>query len=380
MTEAYEYTPLERVYWNIKVEEALLKEVDILNLKRVFIVASSTLSNKTDEISKIKKVLGDRFVGLFDRCLEHSPIENVIECVTEVEKVNPDIILTIGGGTPIDTVKVVQLCITKGIKTVEELKRITGKHHVLNSSVRQIAVPTTLSGGEYSIIGGAMDTKKKLKEGYFGSDICPMVVILDPYIVTHTPDWLWLSTAIRSVDHAVEGFCSISQNPLIEHNALKSLELFSESLRRTFADSNDIEARSISQKAVWMVAKNMGNVLFGASHGIGYLLGSIGSVPHGQTSCVMLPAVLKWNEDFQPEKHKIIANALGRPKLKAYEAVKELITDLGLPHTLGDVGIKKDMYKKIVDYALNHQIVLSNPKPINSAEDVYEILDFAEKG
>jgi len=129
-----------------------------------------------------------------------------------------------------------------------------------------------------------------------------------------------------------------------------------------------------------MVAKNMGNVLFGASHGIGYLLGSIGSVPHGQTSCVMLPAVLKWNEDFQPEKHKIIANALGRPKLKAYEAVKELITDLGLPYTLGDVGIKKDMYKKIVDYALNHQIVLSNPKPISSAEDVYEILDFAEKG
>ena len=380
MTEAYTYTPLERVYWDAKVEEALLKEVDLLDLKKVFIVASSTLSNKTKEISKIQEVLGKKFVGLFDRCLEHSPLENVIECVNEVKKVNPDIILTIGGGTPIDTVKVVQLCIAKGIKTIEELKSITGKQHNLNSSIRQIAVPTTLSGGEYSIIGGAMDTKKKLKEGYFGSDICPKVVILDPHIATHTPDWLWLSTAIRSVDHAVEGFCSISENPLIAHNALQSLEMFSVSLRRTYANRNDTEARSISQKAVWMVAKNMGNVLFGASHGIGYLLGSIGSVPHGQTSCVMLPAVLKWNEDFQPEKHKIISKALGRPKLKAHEAIRELITDLGLPNTLEDVGIKKDMYKKIVDYALNHQIVLSNPKPIEKPEDVYEILEYAEKG
>ena len=97
-----------------------------------------------------------------------------------------------------------------------------------------------------------------------------------------------------------------------------------------------------------MVAKNMGNVLFGASHGIGYLLGSIGSVPHGQTSCVMLPAVLKWNEDFQPEKHKIISKALGRPKLKAHEAVRELITDLGLPINLKMLVLKKICTRKLL--------------------------------
>ena len=129
-----------------------------------------------------------------------------------------------------------------------------------------------------------------------------------------------------------------------------------------------------------MIAKNLGNTPMGASHGIGYLLGSIGSVPHGQTSCVMLPAVLRWNEDFQPEKHKIISEALGRPKLKAYQAVKELITDLGLPSTLEDVGITKDMHKTIVEYALSHPTVLSNPKPIERSEDVFEILNFAEEG
>ena len=161
---------------------------------------------------------------------------------------------------------------------------------------------------------------------------------------------------------------------------MESLRIFSNSLRETKDDCYNIEARSQSQKAVWMIAKNMVNVTMGASHGIGYLLGSIGSVPHGHTSCVMLPAVLKWNEDFHPEKDKMIANALGRPKLKAYEAVKELIIDLGLPHCLQDVGIGRDKYKKIVKYALEHQTVLANPKPISKADDILEILYNAERG
>ena len=380
MIQSFTYSPLERVYCDHKLEEIIPLEIESININKIFIVASSTLSKKTKEIEKIKDILGNKLVGIFDRCKEHSPIENVLECVKEVKKANPDIILTIGGGTPIDTVKVVQLCITLDINSAEELKKISGNMQNITSKIRQIAVPTTLSGGEYSVVGGAMDTEKKLKQGYFGSDICPKVVILDPHISVHTPEWLWLSTAIRSVDHAVEGFCSISKNPMISHNALEALRIFSNSLRKTKKDLNNIEARSQSQKAVWIVAKNMGNVMMGASHGIGYLLGSLGSVPHGQTSCVMLPAVLKWNEDHHPEKDKMIASALGRPNLKAHEAVKELIVDLGLPSKLEDVGIASDLYDKIVEYALEHQIVLSNPKPITKADDVYQILDFAEKG
>ena len=379
MANTYRYTPLERVYWDTPAAEVILKEVEQRDLKRVFVVSSSTLSKETEEINKIKKSLGKKFVGLFDRCLPHSPQENVIECVKEVKSKDPDIIVTIGGGTPIDTVKVVQLCVTLEIETVEELRKIAHKKHKrVNSKIRQIAVPTTLSGGEYSNIGGAMDTDKQLKERYIGDDLCPQTVVLDPNITIHTPQWLWLSTAIRSVDHAIEGFCSGSDNPLIPPTCLYSLKLFAKSLRDTYLDPENIESRSLSQKAVWIVAKNLGNTTMGASHGIGYLLGSIGGVPHGYTSCVMLPAVLKWNESHQEEQHKIISDALGRPKLKAWKAVKELVTDLGLPSTLDEVGIKRDQWKQIIDYALKHPTVLSNPKPIKRHEDVMEILEFAE--
>ena len=377
MENTYTYSPLDRVIWDTQATDAILNEVERLNVNKVYIVASSTLSKKTDEISKIKNILGNKFVGLFDNCIQHSPLENVIDCVKSVQEKNPDIIITVGGGTPIDTVKVVQLCHSLEINTVDDLKKISNKHQNKASKIRQIAVPTTLSGGEYSIIGGAMDTKTQLKERYTGNDICPQVVILDPSLTLHTPDWLWLSTAIRSVDHAVEGLCSSSTNPLMPPMALNSLQLFARSLRETFKDREDIFPRSLSQKAVWMIAKNLGNTSMGASHGIGYLLGSIGSVPHGYTSCVMLPAVLKWNESFNKEKQKWISNALGRPKLSAAEAVGELVSDLGLPTTLGEVGIKDDQWDKIADYGLKHPTVLSNPRPITKKDDIIEILKLA---
>ncbi|MDB9926251.1 iron-containing alcohol dehydrogenase [Hyphomicrobiales bacterium] len=377
MENTYTYSPLDRVIWDTQATDAILNEVERLSVNKVYIVASSTLSKKTDEISKIKNILGNKFVGLFDSCIQHSPLENVIDCVKSVQEKNPDIIITVGGGTPIDTVKVVQLCHSLEINTVDDLKKISNKHQNKASKIRQIAVPTTLSGGEYSIIGGAMDTKTQLKERYTGNDICPQVVILDPSLTLHTPDWLWLSTAIRSVDHAVEGLCSSSTNPLMPPMALNSLQLFARSLRETFKDREDIFPRSLSQKAVWMIAKNLGNTSMGASHGIGYLLGSIGSVPHGYTSCVMLPAVLKWNESFNKEKQKWISNALGRPKLSAAEAVGELVSDLGLPTTLGEVGIKDDQWDKIADYGLKHPTVLSNPRPITKKNDIIEILKLA---
>ena len=377
MNNVYTYSPLDRVIWDASSLEEIQNEIKRLNVKKVFIVSSSTLSKNTSEIDMIKQTLGKKFVGLFDNCIAHSPLENVIECAKEVQKSSPDIIITIGGGTPIDTVKVVQLCYSLGITSTDDLKKISNKHQKIKSKIRQIAVPTTLSGGEYSIIGGAMDTKIQLKERYTGDDLCPQVVILDPVITLHTPDWLWLSTAIRSVDHAVEGLCSNSTNPLMPPMALNSLQLFGNSLRNTHKNRDDIVSRSLSQKAVWMIAKNLGNTPMGASHGIGYLLGSIGSVPHGYTSCVMLPAVLKWNESYNQDKQKWIANALGRPKLSASEAVGELISDLGLPTTLGEVGIKESQWEKIAEYGLKHPTVQSNPKPINKKDDIIQILKLA---
>jgi len=100
------------------------------------------------------------------------------------------------------------------------------------SVVRQIMVPTTLSGAEFGNLAGALDTTKKLKTSFIAPDMVGRVIALDPWAAVHTPEWLWLSTAIRSVDHAIEGYCALRSNPFIRGTALHALRLFAHPLVR----------------------------------------------------------------------------------------------------------------------------------------------------
>jgi maleylacetate reductase len=115
----------------------------------------------------------------------------------------------------------------------------------------------------------------------------------------------------------------------------------------------------------------------GASHGIGYLLGTLHGVPHGYTSCVMMPAVLKWNASVNGTKVADIAAALGKPNSSASDAVRSLLQSLGLPNRLGDVGVKESDIPRIAGYAARHPVVRSNPRKIESASDAEEILRLA---
>ncbi|HEY1708556.1 MAG TPA: iron-containing alcohol dehydrogenase [Rhizomicrobium sp.] len=373
----YDAVPLERVRWGTPAADAVAEESERLGAKRVFVVASGTLSRKTNAIGAIRRALGDRDAGLFDECKEHTPLESVIACVQAVRAASADLIATVGGGSPIDMVKVVQLCLTHDVHDIAGLKTFAGKPTTEPSAIRQIIAPTTLSGGEYSSMAGATDTARKMKDMYAAPDMCGRVIMLDPALVRHTPQWLWLSTAIRALDHAVEGYCALSTNALVQGTALQAMKLFAQSLPATRHDADDLEARQSSQMAVWLAASSLGRVPMGASHGIGYLLGTLHGVPHGYTSCVMLPAVLKWNAPVLGTADNDIATALGQPEATASEAVGALIAALGLPRTLGDVGVKESDIAQIAAFAARHPVVRANPRPVESAADAEAILRLA---
>ena len=376
-TGHFAYVPLERVIWGESADQAVAREAERLKASRIMIVASGTLSRETNVIQSVARALGGRYAGLFDQGREHAPLEYILECAEVARGLDPDLIVTIGGGSPIDMVKIVLLCLTHDLRTREDLLALAGKTTSTPSRLRQIVAPTTLSAGEYSNAAGGTDSRRKTKDMYWGPDLCARSVILDPQLCTHTPSWLWLSTAIRSVDHAVESYCSTAPNVLVDAGALHALKLFADSLRRTRADEGDLDARQQSQMAVWLAASSLGRVPMGASHGIGYVLGAVGGVPHGYTSCVMLPAVLRWNEPATPERQRDIAAALGRPDDSAAHAVAGLISDLGLPRTLGEVGVGEDQLETIARMAAVNPVVRANPRPIRGPDDVMEILRLA---
>ena len=243
--------------------------------------------------------------------------------------------------------------------------------------LRQIIVPTTLSGAEFSNLGGCTDPVRKIKDLYTGRLIGGQVVILDPAATVYTPALLWLSTGIRAVDHAVETICSRRPQPFTDATCIHALRLLSKSLRANHSNPADLEGRLESQIAVWLATTGLGRVDWGASHGIGHQLGAVANVPHGYCSCVMLPSVLRWNRSVNADQQAVVAQALGAKDSDAATAVAKLVEDLGLPTSLRDVGVRREHYDAIAAGAMQNVFVRSNPRPVTDQTQVREILDLA---
>jgi len=386
----FKYSALETVICGAAAAGELERQINLLECERVFLVASASLSKATDNFSEIRAVLGDRIVGLFKEVRSHTPREDILVGLQLARAANADVLVSLGGGSIIDASKVIQLALDQDVSTAEELVQyaqsadgsLGSKAGDLSlfkggSKIRQIAIPTTLSGAEFSNNGGVLNTEISAKEGYRGIDLCPRSIIYDPALSQHTPEWLWFSTAIRSLDHAVEGYCSLEANPYVKGHFLHAMRLFAESLPAVKADSTNLQARSLNQQAVWLSCCALGNLPHGASHGIGYTLGSLCGVPHGYTSCVMLPAVLEWNSANQSLQQLGISEALGMPDQSAAVAVKSLIASLSLPTTLQAVGVEKDQLAAIAAQAIKHPVVRKNPRSLKNAQQVEEILQLA---
>jgi alcohol dehydrogenase class IV len=382
----YTYLPLERVIFGRPAAEAAAEEAARIGAGRVFIVASKSLSRATPVVGAIADALGKRYCGLFDECIAHTPWPSVIAAANAVRSAAPDLILTVGGGTPIDTVKILQICLAHGVTEAAGLDALHASvaadgtrfvPEIKPSPVRQVAVPTTLSGAEFSNLGGGTDPRTRLKHSFTGADIGARSVILDPVVTLHTPEWLWLSTGVRGIDHAVEAICSIEANAYCDGLAVHALRLFAEALPRTRAEPGDLAARLAGQQASWLAASTIARVNYGASHGIGHALGAAADVPHGHTSCVMLPHVMRYNEAATGGKQRMIAQALGRPGAPAADAVADLIAALGLPATLRAVGVKREQLPAIAEAAMKNLWVRTNPQPIRSPQDVMQLLEAA---
>ena len=380
----YDSLPIERIIARVPAAQALVDEVERLGKSRIYVLGSRTLHRETDVVTSVVSVLGERCIGVYDSIGAHSPRDEVIDFANVLRETNADLIVTIGGGSVIDGAKVAQFCLACGISSSEEfsnqLLRINNpaaKSELTTSSIRQVVVPTTLSAGEFSNLGGSLNRETKSKEGVWGTNFCAQTIIFDPAVTVHTPEWLWLSTGLRAVDHCVEGYCSKETYPYVEGQVLHALRLFSHSLRRTKRVPDDLEARSLSQQAEWLTSSCILRVTFGASHALSYGLGGIGEVPHGLTSCVLLPAVLRWNEAVDRERQAAVAEALGAQDQSASEAILGLINDLGLPSRIRDVGVDESLLPAIADNAIKNPWMLNNPRPVTSTDDAMEILRMA---
>jgi maleylacetate reductase len=370
---------MDEVVFGTAAAEAVVGQMDRLGTSRAFLMVSGTLNQRTDEIEKIRKALGSRCAATFDAMPPHTPREAVMAAAEQARAANADLIVTVGGGSITDGAKAVQLCLANNISTAEDIDKIRANKGVAPDmtapTVRQISVPTTIAGGEFSAIAGVTNARTKVKEMLRHELVMPRAAILDPAVTVHTPEWLWLSTGIRAVDHCVEGLCSREAHPYADAQAVRGLSMLAQALPRVKADAKDIDARMDCQIGTWLSMGPLSSgVPMGASHGIGYVLGAVFDVPHGFTSCVMLPSVMRWNKSVNAERQALVSAAMGQPGEDAADVLDDFIRGLGMPRSLQDVRIGPEHFDRIAEQAMATPWIPRNPRKIDTSAQVREIL------
>jgi maleylacetate reductase len=373
---------MEEVVFGRPAAQAVVEQMDRLQASRAFLMVSGTLNRETDEIEKIRSSLGSRCAATFDAMPPHTPREAVIAAAEQARAANADLIVTVGGGSITDGAKAVQICLANDVRTVDDIDRVRANRGAVPPmaapTVRQISVPTTIAGGEFSALAGVTNQRAKVKEMLRHDLVMPRAVILDPAVTLHTPEWLWLSTGIRAVDHCVEGLCSREAHPYADAQALKGLSMLTQALPRVKADPRDLDARMDCQIGTWLSMGPLSSgVPMGASHGIGYVLGAVFGVPHGYTSCVMLPSVMRWNKSDNAERQALVSTAMGKPGEDAGDVLDQFIRDLGLPRSLQDVRIGPEQFDRIAQQAIATPWIPRNPRKIDGPAQVREILVLA---
>jgi len=379
----HNFPDIDRVVYGKSAAEALNDEAVRLNANRVFFLVSRTLNIKTDEIEKIRRALGNKHVATFDGIAQHTTRKQAAEVARQAKEAHADLVVAVGGGSAVDLAKIVIMAMEHDIFDEAGFDPFVMGPGVPFSpfrapTVRQIAVPSTLNGGEYNAGALVTDERTKLKQIFFHPQMSPVAVILDPDLSLHTPMNLWMGSGTRSMDHGIEALCSPAGTPLADEVVLAGIRLLREGMLRTLQQPNDMEARRQSQQGSWLAAFGLqARVPMGASHGIGHVLGGTFDVPHYYCTPVIMPSLLRYNKAFTEDAQKRLAAALGSPDMEAGDAFAGFVKALGLPTRLADVGVGEDKFEKISKIAINHRFVQANPRPFKSEADIVDLLRMA---
>jgi alcohol dehydrogenase class IV len=388
----YNQIPIDSILFGRNARAGISAELDRLGVERAFAVVSGSLSRAMDVEAMLAEATGGRVAAVFLGARPHVPTDVVLEAADAARAVNADAIISVGGGSPIDLAKAVSLCLADDLRTIEAIAayRVLFEYpdkievpQAKNPGLPHIAISTTLSAGEFTNIIGITDTVRKVKDLYVDPMFVPRVIALDPELSVHTPRDLWTSTGLRAVDHAVEALCSTSAQPVTDALAVDALDRLFRYLPVSGADAGDLHAAGQCQVAAWQSIFGLTNVTLGLSHGIGHQLGARCAVPHGITSCVMLPTVLEHNAEYTGEAQERIARVLGDargtpvPEGGLPNALREFIRGLGLPTTLSEVGVQREDFAAIAHDAMEDMIVATNPRPVAGEHEVVELLEVA---
>jgi maleylacetate reductase len=312
LNNLFAYSNPRTIHWGAGSIAQLPAELERLEVSRVAVVTTRSLLSSVDRLGcapAATVVIG-----------QHAPTEQIRAGAEDIGLSGARAIVSFGGGSAIDAAKIISVRLADG----------DGR------ALPHIAVPTTLSVAELAAGAGYTDESGD-KAGMRDARLMVQTVIYDADLALATPMHLWLSTGIRALDHAVEGFLAEGEHPFNDVMSLEAIRRLFHSLPRALAAPEDAGVRTENQLAAWFSFTLPGASASGLSHMMGKQIGARHGIPHGVTSCLLLPHVMRYLARSMPERVQLLAQATGADPA---DRVEELIASLGLPQHISqfDVG------------------------------------------
>jgi maleylacetate reductase len=323
MPGVFSYANPRVIHWGPGSVAQLATELKRLQANRVALVTNRSLLAEGKLVARVRGALGEAEAPATEVISQHAPMTEIDAAVEHATEVGVDGLVSFGGGSAIDAAKMIAV-------------RLADRRGLAYRGLPHVAIPTTLSVAELAGGAGYTDGAGD-KAGMRDVRLLLDAVIYDAQVTLATPMSLWLSTGIRALDHAVEGFLAEGDHPFSDTMSLEGIRRLFDSLPRAMAAPADLDVRTQNQVGAWFTFTLPNQSAGGLSHVMGKQIGARHGIPHGVTSCLLMPHVLRYLADKMPERMALLGQATGSGN--AIGDVQHLIETLGLPQHIADYGI-----------------------------------------
>ena len=362
--------------------QEIVNEIKNRNFKKALVTSTPDLF-EFKVATKVTDLLDAAGIDyeIYDGIKPNPTIENVTAGVDACKAAGADVIVAVGGGSPIDTSKAIATIITN--PEFADVRSLEGLAPTKNPCLPIIAVTTTSgTAAEVTINYVITDVEKNRKFVCVDPHDIPIVAIVDPDMSASMPTGLCAATGMDALVHAVEGYITKGAWELTDMLHLKAIEIIGRSLRSAVAgDYAGREAMSLGQYIAGMGFSNVG---LGIVHSMAHPLSAVYDIPHGKACAMLLTAVLKFNAPATGEKYREIARVMGVPNVDAMDEatyrqaaidiIQKLADDVGIPKSLSEAGVKREDIPFLAESAFNDACTPGNPRDVSLEEiiGIYE--------
>ena len=383
MIDFFEFQLRPRVLFKTGLVDELANEIARLECKRAIIVADDGVV-KTGMLDRVHAGLTDGVEIAGDFC--DIPANSSVDCVERgsafAKEVNADLIVAVGGGSPIDTAKCMRILLTEGGK----LHDYEGYNLLDRPLVPMITIPTTAgTGSEVTPFAVIRDEAAEVKLTFSSPFLAPELAILDPSMTKTLPPHLTAATGMDALTHSIESFVSTEANPISDSLGLQAIDLISNNLRAATHSGDDMEARGQMLVAACIAGMAFSSGFLGIVHAMAHAIGGSYPVHHGTANSILLPHAMRFNSEVAPNRLVRIARAMGvnaggRSEEYVIEdgiaAVTALADDCNMPMRLRDVQVPREALPALAEVALIDGAIFTNPRTA-TVEDIVTLLEAA---